>query len=103
MIIVLETNIGLIDSPVRIPAGDAQVTSILTSSTAGGTATVRAESGTGLKNDVAVRYVWIKVAAQAVQKLKTCAQILCILSYRGEKCFILVNSHLMMIKSIFFV
>ncbi len=56
MTIVLETNIGLIDTPVRIPAGDAQATSILTSSTAGGTATVRAKSGTGLKNDVAVRF-----------------------------------------------
>ena len=56
MTIVLETNIGLIDTPVRIPAGDAQATSILTSSTAGGTATVRAKSGTELKNDVAVRF-----------------------------------------------
>jgi hypothetical protein len=54
--IVLETNIGLIDTPVRIPAGDAQVTSILTSSTAGGTATVRAKSGTGLEGSVAVRF-----------------------------------------------
>jgi len=54
--IVLETNIGLIDTPVRIPAGDAQSRSILTSSTAGGTATVRAKSGTGLKNDVAVMF-----------------------------------------------
>ena len=57
MTIVLETNIGLIDSPVVMPAGDAQATSILTSSTAGGTATVKAKSGTGLKNDVAVRYI----------------------------------------------
>ena len=56
MEIVLETNIGLIDTPVRIPAGDAQARSILTSSTAGGTATVRAKSGTGLKNDVVVRF-----------------------------------------------
>jgi PKD repeat protein len=55
--ITLETNIGLIDTPVSIPAGDAQATSILTSSTAGGTATVRAKSGTGLKDDVAVRFV----------------------------------------------
>ena len=57
MTIVLETDIGLIDTPVRIPAGDTQATSILTSSTACGTATVRAKSGTGLKNDVAVRFV----------------------------------------------
>jgi PKD repeat protein len=57
MTIVLETDIGLIDTPVSIPAGDAQATSILTSSTADGTATVRAKSGTGLKNDVAVRFV----------------------------------------------
>ena len=55
--ITLETDIGLIDTPVSIPAGDAQATSILTSSTAGGTATVRAKSGTGLKDDVAVRFV----------------------------------------------
>jgi len=55
--IVLETNIGLIDTPARIPAGGVSATSILTSSTAGGTATVRAKSGTGLKNDVAVRFV----------------------------------------------
>jgi len=55
--IVLETNIGLIDTPVKIRAGDVHARSILTSSTAGGTATVRAKSGTGLKNDVAVRFV----------------------------------------------
>ena len=55
--IVLETNIGLIDTPVSIPAGGASATSILTSSTAGGTATVRAKSGTGLKNDIVVRFV----------------------------------------------
>lgn len=54
--ITLETNIGLIDTPVRIPAGATQATSILTSSTAGGTATVRAKSGTGLESIVAVRF-----------------------------------------------
>jgi len=54
--IVLETDIGLIDTPVRIPAGDAQTRSILTSSTAGGTATVRAKSEIGLKGSVAVRF-----------------------------------------------
>ena len=57
MTIVLETDIGLIDTPVSITAGDVSATSILTSSTAGGTATVRAKSGTGLKDDVAVRFV----------------------------------------------
>ena len=54
--IVLETNIGLIDTPVGIPARDTQATSILTSSTAGGTATVRAESEIGLKGSVEVRF-----------------------------------------------
>ena len=55
--IVLETNIGIIDTPVSMPAGKTEATSILTSSTAGGTATVRAESETGLKSSVAVRFV----------------------------------------------
>jgi len=54
--ITLETNIGLIDTPVSIPAGKTEATSILTSSTAGGTATVRAKSGTGLEGSVAVRF-----------------------------------------------
>jgi hypothetical protein len=54
--ITLETNIGLIDTPVSIPAGKTEATSILTSSTAGGTATVRAKSGTGLESSVAVRF-----------------------------------------------
>ena len=54
--IVLETNIGLIDTPARIPAGDAQTRSILTSSTAGGTATVKAKSGTGLEGSIEVRF-----------------------------------------------
>ena len=58
--IVLETNIGLIDTPVGIPARDTQATSILTSSTAGGTATVRAESEIGLKGSVEVRFAWPK-------------------------------------------
>ena len=44
-------------APVSISVGDTQATSILTSSTAGGTATVRAKSGTGMKNDVAIRFV----------------------------------------------
>ena len=57
MTIVLETDIGLIDTPVRIPAGDVSATSILTSSTAGGTATVRAKSEVGLEISVAVRFV----------------------------------------------
>ncbi|PXF61338.1 MAG: hypothetical protein C4B59_05145 [Candidatus Methanogaster sp.] len=56
MTIVLETDIGLIDTPVRIPAGDAETRSILTSSTAGRTATVRAKFGTGLESSVAVRF-----------------------------------------------
>ena len=55
--IALETNIGLIDTPVSIPAGDAQTRSILTSSTAGGTATVRAKSEIGLEGSVTVRFV----------------------------------------------
>ena len=54
MTIVLETDIGLIDTPVRIPAGDVSATSILTSSTAGGTATVRAKSEVGLEISVEV-------------------------------------------------
>ena len=56
MTIVLETNIGLIDTPVRIPAGDVSARSILTSSTAGGTATVSAKSEIGLESSVAVRF-----------------------------------------------
>ncbi len=56
MTIVLETDIGLIDTPVSIPAGDAQTRSILTSSTAGGTATVRAKSDSGLEGSVAFRF-----------------------------------------------
>ena len=55
--IVLETNIGLIDTPVTILKGDVSTTSILTSSTAGGTATVKVESKAGLKNDIVVRFV----------------------------------------------
>ena len=55
--ITLETDIGLIDTPVSIPAGDAQTRSILTSSTASGTATVRAKSELGLESSVAVRFV----------------------------------------------
>ncbi len=54
--ITLETNIGLIDTPVSIPAGKTEATSILTSSTAGGTATVRAKSEIGLEGSVAVMF-----------------------------------------------
>ncbi len=40
----LKTNIGTVESPVKIPAGRASVTATLTSSKADGTATVKAEA-----------------------------------------------------------
>ena len=42
-IVVLETDIGTIDSPVRIPRWHASATSTLRSSGSSGTATVKAE------------------------------------------------------------
>ena len=42
--VVLETDTGTIESPVKIPRGRASATSTLISSTSGGTATVKAEA-----------------------------------------------------------
>ncbi len=47
--ISLETDNGVIDSPVRIFAGEASVTSVLTASRSSGTATVKAELEVVLK------------------------------------------------------
>ena len=44
---MLETDIGTIGSPVKIPRGHASVTSTLISSTSSGTATVMAEAEYG--------------------------------------------------------
>jgi hypothetical protein len=59
--VILETDIGTIESPVKIPRGRASVTSILIPPTSSGTATVKAEAEYGkivkLKGSTTVEFL----------------------------------------------
>jgi hypothetical protein len=60
MTVVLETNIGSVESPVKIPAGRASTTATLISSKSSGTAIVRAELGKILKDHIAVEFLEVE-------------------------------------------